>query len=95
VLWTFVTCSSDDRVVELCVSLRRPVALHPVLEATQHYSECVWQLKRAARVANRRQMACEKPDCTVPAIGQLPATLARMSALHTLCAPPYQKAYLA
>ena len=31
-----------------------------------------------------RQMACEKPDCTVPAVGQLPASLANMTALHTL-----------
>lgn len=40
----------------------------------------------AVNTVARRQMACERPDCTVPAVGQLPATLAKMSALHTLCA---------
>ena len=46
---------------------------------------CLWKAELSAPLGVLcRQMACEKPDCTVPAVGQLPATLANLTALHTL-----------
>lgn len=111
-LWTFVTCSSDDRVVELCApqlpgtyiplgafEVPGTVDLEPRFKASAAESQRrrlpslqsrvqLTYAEETSLVEPHRQMACDRPDCNVPAEGKLPATLARMTALHTLYALP-------